>query len=240
MKKIITLCIGLLFISTLNAQWFGNKKVTGNGNVVKTDRKTESYDEISVAGMFDVVLVSGREGNLIIEAEENLLEYIETEVKGSSLKIKTAKGINLRPHKKILITVPFEDISEVSLAGSGSITGNDLIKARGFETNLAGSGDIDLAVEADNLESNIAGSGNIKLKGKAKFYEGNISGSGDIHAYELMADEVNAAISGSGDVQVYCNSTLTARISGSGSVLYKGNPKEDSKISGSGKIKKAS
>ncbi|MGS2760702.1 head GIN domain-containing protein [Sinomicrobium sp. M5D2P9] len=240
MKKIITLCIGLLFISTIHAQWFGNKKVTGNGNVVKTDRNTGDYDEIGVAGMFDVILVSGKEGKLTIEAEENLLEYIETEVNGNTLKIKTTKGINLRPRKKILITIPFEDISAVSLAGSGSITGKDLIKASAFETSLAGSGDINLAVETDKLESNIAGSGDIKLKGKARVYEGRISGSGDIHAYELIADEVNTAVSGSGDIQVHCNGKLTARISGSGSVLYKGNPKEDSKVSGSGKVKKAS
>src|SRR5690606_22271211 len=101
-----------------------------------------NYDEIGVAGMFDVVLVSGGEGHITIEAEENLLEYIETEVKGSTLKIKTTRGINLRPRKKILVTIPFEEISAVSLAGSGSITGKSPVRASGFSTSLAGSGDI--------------------------------------------------------------------------------------------------
>lgn len=236
MKQLTTICLGLLFISTANAQ-FWNKKISGNGNVTTVERKTGNYDKIGVAGMFDVELVSGKEGNISITAEENLLEYIETEVKGSSLKIKVKKGVNLRPRKKMLVIVPFEDISEVSLAGSGDIVGKDLIKANDFETNLAGSGDIDLLVEATDLESNIAGSGDIKLRGKADVYEGNVSGSGDIDAYELIAEEVNVAISGSGDIQVHCNQKLQARISGSGNVLYKGNPaKEDSKVSGSGKV----
>ncbi|WP_268223016.1 head GIN domain-containing protein [Sinomicrobium oceani] len=240
MKKIIALCIGLLFASTIHAQWFGNKKVTGNGHVVKTDRKTGDYDHIGVAGMYDVVLVSGTEGNITIEAEENLMEYIETEVKGNTLNIKTTRGINLRPRKKIRITVPFRDISAVSLAGSGSITGQDLIKANDFKTSLAGSGDIDLAVEAGKVESNIAGSGDIRLKGKTKVYEANVSGSGDIHAYDLIAEQVHTAVSGSGDIQVHCNDMLKARVSGSGNISYKGNAREDSKVSGSGKIRKTS
>lgn len=238
MKQLITLCLGLLFISTANAQ-FWNKKISGNGNVTTVERTTGDYDKIGVAGMFDVELVSGKEGKLTITAEENLLEYIETEVQGNSLKIKVRKGVNLKPRKGIHIVVPFKDISEVSLAGSGDIVGRDLITSDHFETNLAGSGDIDLAVEAGQLESNIAGSGDIKLHGKAGVYDGRVSGSGDIDARDLKAGDVNAAISGSGDIHVHCDGKLEARISGSGNVLYSGNPtKEDSKVSGSGKIEK--
>ncbi|MBC9795967.1 head GIN domain-containing protein [Sinomicrobium weinanense] len=236
MKQLMTLCLGLLLMTSANAQ-FGKKKISGNGNLTTEERKTGSYDKIGVAGMFDVDLVSGKEGNISITAEENLLEYIETEVQGNLLKIKTQKGVNLRPHKKIVITVPFEDISEVSLAGSGNIVGKDLIKANDFETNLAGSGDIDLFVETEDLESNIAGSGDIKLRGKSNVYEGNLSGSGDIDAYELITEDAEVSISGSGDIRLHCNQKLKARVSGSGNVLYKGNPaKEDSKVSGSGKV----
>ncbi|WP_461533643.1 head GIN domain-containing protein [Sinomicrobium sp.] len=238
MKKIITLCFALSLFTTTNAQWFGNKKITGNGNVVKTDRKTKDYDEIGVSGIFDVVLVPGTEGNLIIEAEENLIPYIETEIKGNTLKIKTTKGVSLRPKRDIRITVPFEALSAVSLAGSGNISSNAAIKASTFKTNLAGSGDISLEVEAPNVQSNIAGSGDIILKGTADNYKANVAGSGDIKADELITGKTEVSVSGSGDIRVYCNEKIIAKIIGSGNVLYKGNAKEDSKILGSGEIRK--
>lgn len=240
---ITTLCLAFfLTTASVNAQWWGSEKVKGNGNMVTKERKTGDYDAISVAGSFDVELVSGREGNITISAEENLIKHIETEVKGDVIKIRIEKGYSLRPSrgKKILITVPFKDISKVSLAGSGDVfTKNSSIKANSFKASLAGSGDIVLDVDATTVEGSLAGSGDISLKGSATDFECRVAGSGDIHAYDLKARNVEVSISGSGDVQVHCDGSLKGRISGSGGIKYKGSPdKEDTKVSGSGSISK--
>ena len=130
MKKLITLSLVLLASTQIHAQWWG-KSVKGNGELETITRNVGDYDEISVAGFFDVTLVAGNEGELTIEGESNLLEYIETEVNGDRLTIKVKNKQNLKTSwgKDIKIRVPFRDLNQVSLSGSGEIMSTDVIKA---------------------------------------------------------------------------------------------------------------
>ncbi len=240
MKKIATLGLVVLFTLSCSAQW--GKRIKGNGNVVTIERSTGDYDAIGISGWFDVDLVAGKEGEISLKGEENLLEHIITEVKDGKLVIKVEKGMNLRPSSwknGIHITVPVESIDAVSLSGSGDIVGKTTIKTDNFKTSMSGSGDITLAIESDSIEATMSGSGDIMLSGSTSNFEATISGSGDIKAYELEADHVNATVSGSADIKVTANKSLKARVSGSGDIHYKGNPeKVDTKTSGSGDITK--
>jgi hypothetical protein len=192
-------------------------------------------------GFFDVELVSGTEGSITITGEENLIPHIITEVNGNELIITTENGYNLKTSKRtgILVQVPFESLDEVSLTGSGDIISKDVIKTTTFTTNLTGSGDIHLKLEAESVEGKLVGSGDIMLQGNSQNVIYKLTGSGDIEAFDLKAIDADAMISGSGDINLYCDGSLKARISGSGDVNYRGNPsKEDSKVAGSGDVSK--
>lgn len=240
MKKIITLSLVIAFTVSCSAQW--GKKIKGNGNTVAIDRSVGDYDAIALAGWFDVDLVDGKEGEITLEGESNLLEYIKTEVKDGKLIIKVEKGVNLKPSSwddGIRITVPVETISSLALSGSGDVVGKKTIKTDNFRTAMSGSGDITVSVEANSVDAVMSGSGDITLSGNTRDFEARISGSGDIKAYELEADNVDATVSGSADIKVTATKMLKARVSGSGDISYRGNPdKVDTKASGSGDISK--
>lgn len=237
MKKVITLSL-VLFTIAASAQW--GKRVKGNGKTVTIERSVGEYDAIAVSGWFDVNLVAGNEGELTLKGEENLLEYIKTEVKDGKLVIKTEKGVNLKPsnwNSGIYVTVPVESIDMVALSGSGDIVGETTIKSNDFKTAMSGSGDITLSVEANSIDASMSGSGDINLSGTVQDFEATISGSGDIKAYDLKAANVYAQVSGSADIKVTATEMIKARVSGSGDISYKGNPKKiDTKTSGSGDI----
>ena len=235
MKKFTIIIILVAFTANVNAQWYG-KKIKGNGKVVTETRNVSDYSQIAVAGSFDVKLVAGKEGKLTIKGEENLLEYLITEVKDGKLKIKWEKGVNINTTKELLVTVPFEDIEAVSLAGSGDVFSEDTIKADNLKVALAGSGDIKLDINASSISSAISGSGDIQLTGSSENLKCAIAGSGDINGYELTSNNVEVSIAGSGDIKVNVKENLKARISGSGDVYYKGDPKQDVKVSGSGSV----
>jgi hypothetical protein len=241
MKKLATLSLVVLFTVSCSAQW--GKKVNGNGKVVTIERSTGDYEAVAVSGWFDVDLVEGKEGDISLKGEENLLEHIITEVKDGKLVIKVEKGMNLKPSSwkdGIHVTVPVESINAVSLSGSGDIVGKTTIKAGNFNTSMSGSGDITLDIDASSIAASMSGSGDINLSGSTTDFDVTISGSGDIKAYELEADNVDATVSGSADIKVTANQRLKARVSGSGDIHYKGNPeKVDTKTSGSGDITKA-
>ncbi|MFX5660832.1 DUF2807 domain-containing protein, partial [Acinetobacter baumannii] len=75
------------------------------------------------SGSFDVALSFGKPGTIKIEGEENLLEYIETNVENDVLVIKFRKNINVNHRKKITVYVPLTKMSRLSLSGSGNISG---------------------------------------------------------------------------------------------------------------------
>ena len=241
-KSILAAVILCISITSANAQWWSSdKSIKGNGDVVTENRKTSDYDAVSLVGFMDVALVKGSEGNLTIEAESNLQEYITTEVKNGTLRISVEKGVNISPsrNKSIKVTVPFEDLEGAYLTGSGDIWTEDKITARDFSLSVTGSGDMNIEIEADEIDGKVTGSGDIQLIGTASELEGNVTGSGDFDAYKLKANIVSAQVSGSGDIMVYAEKELNARIAGSGDISYKGNPsKENFKTSGSGDISK--
>ncbi|SFC80057.1 Putative auto-transporter adhesin, head GIN domain [Zunongwangia mangrovi] len=241
-KSILAAVILCISITSANAQWWSSdKSIKGNGNVVTENRKTSDYDAVSLVGFMDVALVKGSEGNLTIQAESNLQEYITTEVKNGTLRISVEKGVNISPsrHKSIKVTVPFEDLEGAYLTGSGDIWTEDKITARDFSLSVTGSGDMNIEIEADEIDGKVTGSGDTQLIGTASELDCNVTGSGDFDAYKLRAAVVSAQVSGSGDIMVYAEKELNARIAGSGDISYKGNPsKENFKTSGSGDISK--
>ncbi len=240
MKNLGALTLVLLVTISCSAQW--GKTIKGNGEKVTIDRSTGDYDAVSVSGWFDVDLVNGQEGELTLEGESNLLDYIKTEVKDGQLVIKTEKGINLKPsnwNSGIRITVPVESINSVALSGSGDIVGKTTIKTDRLITAMSGSGDITLDVDANSVDASMSGSGDITFSGRTRDFEATISGSGDIKAFDMEADNVDATVSGSADIKVTATKMLKARVSGSGDITYKGNPEKlDTKTSGSGDISK--
>lgn len=240
MKKVLAVTLVLAITGSCSAQW--GKRIKGNGEKVTIERSTSDYDAIAVSGWFDVDLVDGKEGELKLEGESNLLEYIVTEVKNGKLIIKTENNVNLKPsdwNGGIRITVPVERISAISLSGSGDIVSKTTIKTEKLETTMSGSGDITLDVNANRIDASMSGSGDITFSGNTTDFSATISGSGDIKAFDLEADNVEATVSGSADLKVTANKMLEARVSGSGDITYRGNPEKlDTKTSGSGDISK--
>jgi hypothetical protein len=239
LKKITFVLLTIIVSTSSNAQnWWGKSKtIKGNGNIVTVKRTTSTYNGISVGGSFDVILVKGKEGEIKIEGEENIIPYLETEVSGNTLQVKYKKNTNISTRKKLTVTIAYEDLDMISLGGSGNINGKNLIKANDLKVSLGGSGNIALEIDADEISADIGGSGNIKLTGNSNELTSSIAGSGNIKAYDLETEILVATIAGSGSIKTTVKKEIKAKVAGSGSIYYKGNPKYiDTKSVGSGDV----
>lgn len=236
MKKTITL-LAFLFVTITNAQNWDKEKITGNGNQITITRTTESYDKISTAGSFNIELVSGKEGNITIKGDENIINHIVTEVNGNELKIYFEKNKSYNYKEQITILVPFEEISEISFIGSGKMITKNAITANSFEAKMAGSGDCYLEINAKKITAKIAGSGVLKISGTTDELEAKVAGSGDLNCAKLSTKNADVGVAGSGSLEVNCTNNLKAGVAGSGSIQYIGKPKFIEKnIVGSGDI----
>ncbi len=119
MKKIAIFII-LLLASNANGQG-SSKKIKGNGNIITKTIQTKAYENITTRSIMDILLVKGKEGQIEIKAEENIIPYITIESDGSTLDIAFKKGSYSIDCKGIIITIPFEEIKNIKGIGPGSI-----------------------------------------------------------------------------------------------------------------------
>ncbi len=215
-----------------------SKGTKGEGNKVSETRDVPAFTKIVLDAPGSVYLSQGATQNIKIEAQPNIMELLSTEVSRNTLTIDTKESIGQNDGIIYKITVPKIEYLEVE--GSGDIIGQSPFSdIKKFVMHIDGSGDIDMNVKARNVESSIDGSGTIRLKGSTENFEIDIDGSGDVETFELISNDCEVNISGSGNAEVTVSEDLEISISGSGDVAYKGSPKLKEKISGSGKIRQS-
>jgi len=209
--------------------------IEGNRVVNSETREVTSFTKVKSSGSFEVFITAGSTTEVVVEAEQTILPYIETTVSGGTLLVDIPGWntvVNHRP-MKIFITTPA--LESVKLSGSGSIE-TDYFETNTMDIFVSGSGTIETEINAGFVEAGVSGSGKIIVSGNAADTKLNISGSGNIFANYLESENCRAFVSGSGNMRVFAIETLRAEISGSGNVYYKGNPHIDYHVSGSGKV----
>ncbi|RPE13041.1 DUF2807 domain-containing protein [Chitinophaga lutea] len=217
------------------------ENVHGSGRVITEERAVERFEDLILDGPLEVRLKQGLHRPVVIEAEDNVMRFVETVSSGPTLRIKIRNNVNLKRFKTIRVYVESEKYRKVVFSGSGSITGNgtDTIRATYFGLEINGSANASLRVDANEVRTGIYGSGDVSLIGRGDEYSSEISGSGNIEAAGLQTVNANIRISGSGDHHIWVTNRLDGRISGSGDIRYKGTPATvNSSVTGSGKISK--
>jgi hypothetical protein len=213
--------------------------VRGSGSVVEEERDLTGFSSIALRGIGRVKIEQGDAPALRIEAEDNLIPYIETRVEGTMLVIRARERTHLRPTRPLVFHVTVVDLDRLEISGSGDADADGLT-LDDLSLSVSGSGDVAITdLQADAVEARISGSGSIDLSGSARNLDLSITGSGDYRAAGLETVEAKVRISGSGSALLNASDQLEARISGSGSVRYVGNPSVVSSVTGSGSVRPA-
>lgn len=213
----------------------------GNGNITTQERKVSSFSSVEASGSLKVHIRQDSASSVRIETDENLMEYIEVYVTGSTLVIKEKDGFNPDPSKDLIVYTSASVYTSVDISGSGDIISDNIISgSEALAMSVSGSGTINVQVSLPKVSADVSGSGDVTLKGTSKDFEGSISGSGSIKAFDLTTEKTVLNLSGSADAEVFVNQRLDVNVAGSGDVRYKGNATVSQSISGSGSVKKVS
>ena len=234
----LLLCIGLLSSGCLvEINGDSDETVRGQGPLAQEFREIAPVNAVYLAMEGDLIIESGPEVEFRVEAQQNLLNWINTYVRDGELIIETDRDINLRPSEPIRFVLVTPTLEAISLAGSGDIR-SEAFESPTFALSVAGSGDLFVdEIITEQLDVSIAGSGDIDIAGSTNAQEVSIAGSGDYNARQLTSNVLSISIAGSGDGYVQVSDELTASLIGSGSVYYLGNPSITSSIVGSGRVR---
>ncbi len=240
MKILIKNTLLAIVLALCTSYTFANTSTT-NLELRVEDRHLSGFHAVSVAGSFDVYITQGQTESVKVEAPDDIIDRIITDVDNGVLRIYNKRNFNWNgwdgSNKKMAIYVVIRDVDNISLSGSGDVFFKDGINAGNLKLSVVGSGDILGKVTVKTLETRISGSGDVKLSGSAENSSVSVIGSGDFTARTLVTVNTTVRVAGSGDAQVNVSNSLNASVSGSGDVHYTGSAKQvSSSKAGSGDI----
>jgi len=235
LRNFKNILFGAVIIAALTLSSCG-KKLEGSGNVISETRVVPTFTDIQADGCYDVVITQDTLQKVVVKTDDNIMPEVKTEVSSGKLRIYFADHHRNYDPTFMTVYVSSSLIGDVHLSGSGSISSTNQLITPNPKYTLSGSGNISMSVQSQSVETNISGSGNVDIMGIAPTAQHTISGSGNIGALNLISDDVQITISGSGDAYIHANNSLNVTISGSGKVRYTGSPQVTTQITGSGNV----
>jgi hypothetical protein len=199
MKKLLFFVVLAVFITACS----GITGVKGSGNKKTETRGLSGFKQVKAGGAVNLDITFKPEYSVTVEADDNLLEYISTEVSGDELVIESKDRIN--PKSKINIKITMPELTGLDLSGAST-------------ANAAG-------VRGGKLDIDASGACEVKIDGEARELKGRASGASSIKAEDLKVENADVDASGASNITVNASGDLRAEASGASSVTYTGSPR---------------
>lgn len=174
----------------------------GSGNVASEVRDLRDFNSVDVGGVFQVEITAQKDFSVEVEGDDNLLQYVKTEVNGGQLEISLDKRVKTQNPLRIRISAP--NIERLEASGASRVTLTN-IKNSGFTVDTSGASKLNLSGETENLSI-------------------EVSGATEINAEDLKAVDANVNASGASRVSVNVSGELKTEASGASNINYKGTP----------------
>ncbi len=235
--KITLTVIMLAFITMAHAQHHETRKI---GNI----------SGISVASGIQAKFIKSSKNEVVVDvSRQDLLDKIETDVRGGNLKIQVKRGSNIRNANTLKVTVYSNStINSIAISSAGSLEILDPISVNNFNADLSSSGklktgkveatssEINLSsagkmsgeLKTEKLAINASSSGELTLSGLAKQTTVNMSSNGKAFLQNLKTTNLTVNGSSGAALKINVSNELNANVSSGAKVEYSGNPKSKS------------
>ena len=218
-----------------------NDCLKSTGDIMREDRTVQTFKEIEVYNNVNVVITQGIFSAVTVEAGENLIDKVTTELRGDVLVIKNENKCNwVRSYKhEITAYVTTKTLERISHNGYGKISGTNTIQSDGLVISINGNGDVELDINANYCFSDMHKTGDLILSGYAGTSGLWSSGNNWIRCEDLITDTTFVESRTTGDCFVNVSSKFQALLNGSGNIYYSGDPGDvKTEVIGSGVVYK--
>ncbi len=192
-------------------------RISGSGNVVSETREVSGFDGVTVTGAGNVVIDQTGAESLTITTDDNLLQYITTEVRDGQLVIEFKRGVLFDPVKELTFKVGAKNLNSVQVDGAATVQGQN--------------------IATEKLSVRLNGAGVITLSGTATEQNVVLDGVGAYNGAGLISRRAQVTDNGAGTAVVRVSDRLEASVNGLGSIEYIGNPQVTQQVSGIGTVR---
>ena len=206
----------------LSSCWFMWGSVNGNGNVTEEVRQVREFDQIEVSRGMNVYITQGSPARVVVIADSNLHDVIETSMQVGVLKIYSDENISRAEEKKVMVTV--ENLTEVSASTGSNVYSQNQIRAQDLILSASTGSNLTMDLNVQNLEAECSTGSNVILSGRAK--EASLKGStgSNLKGKELITGNCHMRASVGANVYASVTERLKAEASSGGNIIYYGEP----------------
>lgn len=214
---LITLALMVLLTACVNPSDGPIEVVQGSGNVVTETREVSGFTAVSLNGVGHLIIDQTGSESMSITADDNILPYIETRVRGRELVIGIQDNTTFNNVTELTYHVTVQTINSLELNGAGAVEV--------------------LNLDGQDWQTTLAGGGSITVSGKVDVQTAELNGAGAYNAEALQSQEATVRQNGAGMAIVQVSERLDVSIDGLGSVEYIGNPTVREEINGLGTVR---
>ncbi len=214
-------------------------------SMITQERDVQGFKRVTLRDYGELIVSKGEKESLTIESEQQILDAIQTSVRGDTLDIRIgASWLDKLTYalSTSFTRIPIKYTLVVKELAALDILGAARVQIAGIESErlaivLGGAGEIiGRDLQAEQLDVDLRGAGRIELSGQVKEQWVTISGAGNYHAPDMATMNTQAEINGAGKATVTAQEELNLAIRGMGSVDYYGPGTVKRTISGLGSI----
>lgn len=229
----IALILSLLASSCMfDVNWGPGKK--GNGVVVEETRSvSEDFTSITASEGLDVYVTQGDDFSIRVEADENVIELIGTDIRDGRLRVHAIENIG-RATKNVYVSLP--EVTELSASSGSDLMGQGAISADKIRLDASSGADLHVEVDADEVEADCSSGADLRITGRANLLYADASSGSDIKAQGLETKVCHANASSGADIRVSVSESLTADASSGADIRYSGEANVHAKKSASGSV----
>ncbi|HEY9170390.1 MAG TPA: head GIN domain-containing protein [Lutibacter sp.] len=229
---LISIYLALLF-TTSSCNFDGVIGVKGNRNVVSEDREIRSdFEIITVQQGINLFITQGKPTNINVEADENIMDLLITEVKSNELNIYFEKNVNQAKARNVYLTT--ETILKIKASSGASVNSENTLQSASLELDSSSGSTIKIRVNANDVISESSSGSSIKLYGKCNTFTANSSSGSTINARELKTVDAKVQASSGANINVNVTGKLMAKASSGADIDYNGSPEAIDKETSSG------
>jgi Putative auto-transporter adhesin, head GIN domain len=214
MKKLALLALFVVFATGCIHGHYA--EISGSGKRELQKRNVAPFTSISTEGAFTIEVTCQKDVSLEVEGDDNVLEFVTSDVSGNILRLKNTKNYSTKEPVKFKISVP--NLEGLSVNGAGHIEIKNL--------------------NNDKFEIDTNGAPTIVASGNTKVIDVGANGAGKIDASKLHASRGVVDSRGVSRIDLDVTDQLDATVSGPSTVTYKGDPVVNKTIHGPGKIER--
>ncbi len=215
MKKVLLFAIIVSAISC-------NYSRRGSGTIVTETRNLAPFTSVNVTGSIDVEVQQGDKSEVVVEADDNIIQYIETESAGGTLTIRLKRHSSLR-NATLHVRLISPEYKSLSTSASAEITSlSTLTSANKITLKASSSSEMKLQLDVPSIFIDASSSADLTLSGRTKQIDINTSSSSDVDMQQLKAETVTANASSSSTVILFASLAINASASSSADISYTG------------------